>query len=335
MYLKNEKRMLVFYVYEWFIVRTGEIIYVGKGIGNRYRSKKKNKFLNKLLQMEQCDCRIIAYYETEEEAFEAERKRIIRLKELGQAICNKAIYSTGGTKKWWTTERRKEKSVNNPMKAPEQKLRMSKNNPMKDPLIATKVGLKKRKPIYIGEKVYSCCKEAAPDFGVAPSTILLWVKKGISSKGENCGYIVPKIATDSAPIREEKLDHIIVYDGKEFKTAKQVALYAGVKDPSTILRWCKKGFSPVGTVCRFKDDKNDYVYKKPNKKTRSRPVVVNGIRYESIIEASRETGIPHSTLGHYLNGAKRKPPVDCKYDNQQPSRGKSDNSTPEGSTTNG
>lgn len=30
----------MFYVYEWFIVETGEIFYVGKGTGKRYQVKK-------------------------------------------------------------------------------------------------------------------------------------------------------------------------------------------------------------------------------------------------------------------------------------------------------
>lgn len=30
----------MFYVYEWYIVDTGEIIYVGKGKGNRYKVRK-------------------------------------------------------------------------------------------------------------------------------------------------------------------------------------------------------------------------------------------------------------------------------------------------------
>ncbi|WP_158582957.1 hypothetical protein [Lysinibacillus yapensis] len=36
--LSKEK---IFYVYEWFICKTGDIFYVGKGKGDRYKSKDR------------------------------------------------------------------------------------------------------------------------------------------------------------------------------------------------------------------------------------------------------------------------------------------------------
>ena len=32
-----------FYVYEWFVVKTDEIFYVGKGCRNRYKAKNKRR----------------------------------------------------------------------------------------------------------------------------------------------------------------------------------------------------------------------------------------------------------------------------------------------------
>ena len=41
----------MFYVYEWFVKETGEVFYVGKGIKNRYKVKKHNKFFNDFIKI--------------------------------------------------------------------------------------------------------------------------------------------------------------------------------------------------------------------------------------------------------------------------------------------
>ncbi len=316
----------MFYVYEWFVVETGEIIYVGKGSGNRYKAKKKNKLLNRIIEKENCSVRIIAYYENELEAFEAERKRIVFLKGKNQAICNKAVYSTGGVANIWTEERRKEKSIHNPMKAPEQRERMSKNNPMKNSDVAKRVGLKHRKPIFIGDKTYSFAKDAAQEHGVTESTIFSWAKNGKTSSGVHCGYAIKEEKNIPVEISKEELSHSIIYDGKEFYHSCDVAKYAGIKSTSTIIRWCKKGFSPDGVPCRFKDDKTEYIYEKPNKVHTNKSFYYNGKHYNSIEEACKDLHISYHVFCKHYSGL-------CKYDNQQPSQGNFDNSTLDGSET--
>ena len=59
----------MFYVYEWFDVKSGEIIYVGKGTKRRYKVRKHNKLFNECIAKSECDSRIIAEFSTEEEAF--------------------------------------------------------------------------------------------------------------------------------------------------------------------------------------------------------------------------------------------------------------------------
>ena len=49
----------MFYVYEWFIKETNEVIYVGKGCGRRYKVTKHNKFFNDMIKRFDCDSRII------------------------------------------------------------------------------------------------------------------------------------------------------------------------------------------------------------------------------------------------------------------------------------
>ena len=94
-------------------------------------------------------------------------------------------------------------STNNPMKNPEQKLRMSEKNPMKDlqqrkrmsnlnPMknkeVAKKVGLKHRKPIIIGSVEYSGLVEAANYYKLTIQAIYYWLKVGHTPTGEICKY---------------------------------------------------------------------------------------------------------------------------------------------------
>jgi hypothetical protein len=68
---------------------------------------------------------------------------------------------------------------------------------------------------------------------------------------------------------------------------------------------------------------------------KSIPVIVNNVYYDSKETASKAIGVSTYLLTQYLNGKRSDNKYICKYGNQQPSQGKSDNSTLEGSTTNG
>lgn len=66
-----------FYVYEWYIIDTGEVFYVGKGTGNRYKSmNSRNYFFQCMLGSHDCDVRKIYEDLTEEEAFKKEIETI-------------------------------------------------------------------------------------------------------------------------------------------------------------------------------------------------------------------------------------------------------------------
>ena len=41
----------MFYVYEWFIVETNFVFYVGKGCRNRYKVRKHNKLFNYIINL--------------------------------------------------------------------------------------------------------------------------------------------------------------------------------------------------------------------------------------------------------------------------------------------
>lgn len=75
-----------YYVYEWYIVETGEVFYVGKGSGNRVTSMKDRNDLFKQIRREhKCDYRILKHFTDNEKAFEYEKQRGLELKAIGQA----------------------------------------------------------------------------------------------------------------------------------------------------------------------------------------------------------------------------------------------------------
>ena len=181
----------MFYVYEWFIKETNEIIYVGKGCRNRYKVRKHNNFFNNMIKRFDCDSRIIKYFENEQDAFDYEYIRVHELKEKGQCVCNIYEGGTGGTRSWWTDELREKYSKKNIMKSENQRQRMHINNPMKNPNIAEKTNGQKRRKVTIGDITYNSIKEAKEKLGISYSNIITWNKKGKTPSGKIC-HIEPQ-----------------------------------------------------------------------------------------------------------------------------------------------
>ena len=176
----------MFYVYEWYIVETGEIIYVGKGCRSRYKVRKHNRLFNEMLKRFYCESRIIKEFNNEKEAFEYEYCRVNELKKQGQCVCNIYNGGSGGTISWWTDEQRKKYSENNVMKSKKQRDRMKKNNPMSNPLIAEKTNGQKRRKVIIGNVTYNSIKEAKEMLRISYSNIITWAKRGITPDGKQC-----------------------------------------------------------------------------------------------------------------------------------------------------
>lgn len=174
----------MFYVYEWYIKDTQEIIYVGKGCKNRYKVTKHNKFFNEMIKRYKCESRIIKEFENEKDAFNYEYIRINELKAKGQCICNIYQGGTGGSTSWWTDELRKRYSENNVMKSEKQRERMKKNNPMSNNYIAEKTNGQKRRKVIIGNITYKSIKEAKKILGVSYSNLITWNKRGVTPDGE-------------------------------------------------------------------------------------------------------------------------------------------------------
>lgn len=97
-----------FYVYEWFIIKTNEIFYVGKGTGKRKdQIHNRNQYFKNVYNKNSCNVRIIFNELTNEEACIKEIQRIRELKKLGQAKCN---LTNGGT--GWSTGKLNPTAIN-------------------------------------------------------------------------------------------------------------------------------------------------------------------------------------------------------------------------------
>ena len=176
----------MFYVYEWYIVETGEIIYVGKGCRNRYKVRKHNIFFNEMIRRFKCESRIVKRFEKEEDAFDYEYQHINELRQTGQCVCNIYNGGFGGITTWWTDELKKQYSKHNVMKSESQRERMVRHNPMSDPEIAEKTNSQKRRKVTIGDVTYNSIREAKETLNISYSNIITWTKRGITPTGEIC-----------------------------------------------------------------------------------------------------------------------------------------------------
>ena len=327
----------MYYVYEWYIIETEEIIYVGKGSKRRYKVRKHNRLFNEMLKRFQCESRIIKYFNTEKEAFDFEFDYINKMRNLGQCVCNIHNGGYGGTTDWWTDKLRKKYSEYNVMKSEAQRKRMSENNPMKNKDISKKVNEQKRKPVIIGEHEYSSVKEACEMYNTSSDVIATWCKKGINIHGEKCRYKDSKQVEFSGKRYNKGGSRAVIFEGVEYECAKDFSKAINISS-SAAYAWLKRGYSPKGTPCRYVDDKRELVFVDryvARNKSKARSIIINDIIYSSVDEASKLLNIPKSTIYSYLQGKRKSSKYICKYGNQQPSHGNTDNSTVEGSTTNG
>lgn len=325
----------MFYVYEWYNKETDEIFYVGKGTKKRYlQTTKRNRLFTEYLSKNNCSSRIIKIFETEQEAFEYEHERIVELKAKNQAFANLDYGGCGGVNFIWTEEMRKYKSVHNPMKSEEQRHRMSQKNPMKRAEVQEKVKKAVSKPVIIGGNEYPSLIAASKHFGVCEATIKKWVKKGISPLNEPCRYKGQPQKEYSGRYNKAGCREIN-YNNKIYESPIDVAKEIGLHN-STICKWAKKGFSPNGVICKYLDDETEYIYKPfINGQSNKKPIMVNGTIYPSKNEAEIALGLSKGYLAPYIAGTRKNKLFICEYVNQQPSHTNSDNSSMEGSTTNG
>lgn len=326
----------MYYVYEWYNVDTYEVIYVGKGTGLRYKVRKHNKLFNEMIKRFPCESRIVKEFENEKEAFEYEYEYIKEKKAKGQCVCNIYDGGMGGTTSWWTDELREKYSQNNVMKSEKQRKRMKVQNPMKDKAVAMKNGCSHWRSVIIGDNGYASVKAAMIAYNTSFETIQNWCRKGINPYGEKCRYEDEEQVEYTDKRYNKGASRVVVYKDIRYECIKDFANEIGIGE-RTASEWLKRGFNPDGIPCRYENDTRELVYVNRHtmrNKSKSKPVIVNGVEYRSVEEASCSLHIAKTTIYAYLQGRRKSTKYICKYGNQQPSRGNTDNSTPEGSTTN-
>ena len=217
----------MYYVYEWYVKETNEVIYVGKGTRNRYKVKKHNRFFDDFIKRYECDSRIIKEFETEQEAFEYEYETVEKYKKIGQCVCNIYKGGTGGTTQWWNENLRKQYSENNVMKSQKQRERMSKENPMKNKEISKRVHDMAKRKIHIGNKTYDGIVDAAREYGVYDTAIQYWLERGYSRDLKPCYYDgepIPEVI-----VREGNCNRrAVILDGVRYRSLKEAGDSIGV-----------------------------------------------------------------------------------------------------------
>lgn len=243
----------MYYVYEWFIKSTGEIIYVGKGKNNRYKVTKHNRFFNDMIRRFDCDSRIVKEFDNEHDAFLFEYNRVNELKSAGQCVCNIYNGGFGGSDEWWTAGKREHYSKNNVMKSQMQRKRMSEKNPMKDKETALRVNSQKRRKVIINGKTYASVKEAMDAYGVCYDTIASWCKRGINKNRELCRFADTEQVIYAGKRYNKGGCRALFYKNNHYETPKDLAEELNIY-VDKIYRWAKKGQDKDGNICLYEDD---------------------------------------------------------------------------------
>lgn len=238
----------MFYVYEWYLVDTNEVFYVGKGTRLRYKVRKHNNAFNEMIAKYKCDSRIVKEFENEQDAFDYEYARINELKEIGQCSCNIQRGGFGGKTDWWTDELREKYSQNNVMKSESQRKRMSEKNPMKNKEVAKRVAEKKSRGVVINGKEFHSVKDAKKAYGVCYDTIARWCKRGINYYGEKCRFADSEQPEYTDARYNRGSSKKVLYKGVIYDAQIDIARELGISQHK-VFRWVKKGCDGNGNPC--------------------------------------------------------------------------------------
>lgn len=317
----------MFYVYEWYIIDTNEVFYVGKGTGSRYKVRKHNNLFNDMIKRFKCESRIVREFEKEDDAFQFEYEYINSKKENGECTCNIRVGGFGGNTEWWTEERRKEYSEHNVMKSENQRKRMQESNPMYDPDTVAKTVAKKQVGVVIGNTEFDSVKDAMSAYNVCYDTIASWCNRGINYHGEKCRWANKEQKEYTNKRYNPGSSKAVVYKGIRYESESDLCNEIGIGS-NTLCRWLKRGFSSDGEPCRYENDERNLVFENRHitrNKKRAKAVIVDGVKFNNVAYASEQTGIPKSTIYSTLNGNRTNTKHICVYDNQQPSQTKNQN----------
>lgn len=259
MTFKEERR---FYVYAWYIVDTFEIFYIGKGTGNRYKTKKReNSYFSKMVQTHNCDSVILMNGLTEKEAFEYEKILISYCRGKFNRLTNvldggEQPPSTAGTKRTKETKDKMRKSMIQTYKNhPELKEKASER--MKRFLKTEKGREFQRKSIASRDndefrKSQSVkCRKAnrTPEYIEKQSRIVkeMWKSEDYANahKGENNGR--------SQRVKQYDLDGNFI---KEYETIAQACKETGVSQPKVTLVCKGRRKTTGGFIWKYSNDKH-------------------------------------------------------------------------------
>lgn len=101
-----------YYVYEWFIIDTNEVFYVGKGKNKRYKQLKRNKFFMDIYNTHKCDVRIVYDKMTEQDAFNKEKELIAYYRNNTEYRLTNVTDGGDGTSGWKANDEFKQKQSN-------------------------------------------------------------------------------------------------------------------------------------------------------------------------------------------------------------------------------
>ena len=147
-----------FYIYAHYRNDTGDLFYVGKGEGNRYKSKQgRNPYWKNIVKAHGYKAEILEYFETEGDAFQAEQSLISELgrKDLGKGLLvNMSDGGEGASGAVRTPEQRQKYSETtwmrteagkasmrgdlNPAKREDVRELLSERNAHRDPIVRAK-----------------------------------------------------------------------------------------------------------------------------------------------------------------------------------------------------
>lgn len=141
----------------------------------------------------------------------------------------------------------------------------------------------------------------------------------------------PMSNPDIASRVAKKKSRQVIVKGILFNSVVEAAKYFNRHD-TQIITWCKRGYDSDKEPCRYADEEQkEFVIKISNSKL----VIIDGVEFESVLSAAKYLGVWSESIIRAIHGNRKIKGHTCSYGNQQPSHGKSDNSTMEGSTTNG
>lgn len=119
----------------------------------------------------------------------------------------------------------------------------------------------------------------------------------------------------------KKKSKAVILNGEFFNSITE-ASFKTKHSQWTIIKWCRQGYDINGKPCRYANEQQKEIplLKQLHPKAATpKPVIVNGVRYETIIDGAKAIGVWSETLIRAIKNNKKCKGYTCEYANQQPS----------------